>query len=257
MLYDRPTPTMPSFVQKSGVKAGKEKVVARIIGKLVAAKHNRQLLTLEMQGFQGAEFHHISTSPMTSNLYLCCFEKNMLSTSLLRTSFKCNFGVLKNHHDSKHPCGHEVTTRSKPWTRVDSSWRGSRMKKLKSKLFNGEQAMGSGNSSRVCHHRIIDGRHWYRTNVQNNCHYDDYDDLIYVGSFFRISNFIQFQHISTKRKKGGISAVHMDRPIVSKINLALHQTPSRISPCCGCRDTSVQLPSSCSSSSTKRFRSRS
>jgi len=66
---------MPSFVQKSGVKAGKEKVVARIIGKLVAAKHNRQLLTLEMQGFQGAEFHHISTSPMTSNLYLCCFEK--------------------------------------------------------------------------------------------------------------------------------------------------------------------------------------
>ena len=112
MLYDRPTPTMPSFVQKSGVKAGKEKVVARIIGKLVAAKHNRQLLTLEM-------LHHISTSPMTSNLYLCCFEKNMLSTSLLeRTSFNCNFGVLKNHHDSKHPCGHEVTTRSKPWTQI-------------------------------------------------------------------------------------------------------------------------------------------
>lgn len=160
-----------------------------------------------------------------------------------------------------------ITTLNIMWTWSDhqvqtldpnfSSWRGSRMKKLKSKLFNGEQAMGSGNSSRVCHHRIIDGRHWYRTNVQNNCHYDDYDDLIYIGSFFRFSNFIQFQHISTKRKKGGISAVHMDRPIVSKINLALHQTPSQISPCCGCRDTSVQLPSSCSSSCTKRFRSRS
>ena len=128
------------------------------------------------------------------------------------------------------------------------------MKKLKSKLFNGEQAMGSGNSSRRA---IIESStpHWYRTNVQNNC--DDYDDLIYIGSFFRFSNFIQFQHISTKGKKGGISAVHMDRPIVSKINLALHQTSSQISPCCGCRDTSVQLPSSCSSSSTKRFRSRS
>lgn len=168
MLYDRPTPTMPSFVQKSGVKAGKEKVVARIIGKLVAAKHNRQLLTLEMQGFQGAEFHHISTSQMTSNLYLCCFEKTCCRQVFLKErlltailGYWKTITTLNIHVDMKWP------NRSKPWTRVDSSWRGSRMKKLKSKLFNGEQAMGSGNSSRVCHHRIIDGRHWYRTNVQN------------------------------------------------------------------------------------------
>eukprot|EP00438_Fugacium_kawagutii_P033382 Skav211628 [mRNA] locus=scaffold2262:21649:23815:- [translate_table: standard] len=34
-----------------------------------------------------------------------------------------------------------------PRTKGNSSWRGSRMKKLNGKLLNGEQQMGSGNSS--------------------------------------------------------------------------------------------------------------